>query len=104
LPSVRRGTQPVELFGRIERRTRTQTPLAVRLPSIACTRFVVFSGVRSRSRVTGAADLLGALLAITLRMTNAQRYVAVAPLESANRVAFFDTTWTSTRRVRGGTV
>jgi hypothetical protein len=53
--------------------------------------------------VTGAADLLGSLRAITLRMTNAQRYVAVAPLESANRVAFLPTTWTSTRRVLDGT-
>ena len=53
--------------------------------------------------MTGAADLLGALRAITRRMTNAQRYVAVAPLESANRVAFLATTWTSTRRVLDGT-
>jgi hypothetical protein len=53
--------------------------------------------------VTGAADLLGAARATTLRMTNAQRYVAVAPLLSANLTAFLATTCTSTRRVLGGT-
>jgi hypothetical protein len=70
---------------------------------MACTRFVVFSGVRSLSRATGAALLLGEARATTRRMTNAQRYVAVAPLLSANLTAFLATTCTSTRRVLFGT-
>src|SRR6188474_789632 len=81
-PSARRGTQPVEPFGRIGRRTSTQySPFSLIWPVRARTRLSVDSGVSDFRRVITLALALGRVRAATVRSTWAQRESPFGPLK-----------------------
>src|SRR5437867_4050867 len=89
-PRALLGTQPVDPFGRIGRRTWTQySPFSLIWPARASTRLPVNSGVCGRSRVIALAFALGRVRAATVRWTRAQRDRPFGPPSEKGSLAPF---------------